>query len=312
MTRVGWFLFVGFFIVALAGSALADKPLSKTAKEKAAKTACLSGDTAKGVALLAELYVDTRDVIYLFNQGRCFEQNGQYKEAIVRFREYQRKNADAGNPLDAEAKKHIADCQALLDEQKPAVPQAATPSLIPAVAPPASEVPHPAPAQPPHSTAPNSAPTDSVSDSGAPSPIAGDVAASEHAVTAAKGNLAHAGQVGAFVEFERVLLPGLSYGLGGGFEVGAGALLGYYKGSWIGLRYLFLDGAFKPGVFLAMPLFVVSGKAVAGVQGGATLQWDTTRHFGLFANLSLSYFPSAASDLGSLWVVPGVGVQVRL
>ena len=288
---------------------------AKENKERAAKTACLSGDTAKGVALLAELFVSTRDVIYLFNQGRCFEQNGQYKEAIVRFREYQRKNADAGNPLDAEAKKHIADCQALLDEQKPAAPQAATPSLMPAVSPPAPEVPQPAPAQPPHSTAP--APMDSVSDSGAPSPMApspmaSDMVATEHAVTAERRPLAHAGQVGAFVEFERVLLPGLSYGLGRGFEVGAGALLGYYKGTWLGLRFLFLDGAFKPGLCLAMPLFIVGGKAVAGVQGGATLQWDATRHFGLFANLSLSYFPSAASDLGSLWVVPGVGVQVRL
>jgi hypothetical protein len=281
---------------------------ARESKERAAKTACLSGDVAKGVALLAELYVSTRDVIYLFNQGRCFEQNGQYKEAIVRFREYQRKNADAGNPLDAEAKKHIADCKTLLDEQKPDV----TPSPLPAAAPPAPDMPQPASSQPPHSTAPNSVPANPISDLGSPSPSARDVDATEHTIRAERGTLPHEGQVGAFVEFERVLLPGLSYGLSHGFEVEAGALLGYYKGTWIGLRYLLLDGAFKPGVFLAMPLFVVAGKAVAGIQGGASLQWDATRHFGLFANLSLSYFPSAASDLGSLWVVPGVGVQVRL
>ncbi len=69
-----------------------------TATERAAQaqTACLTGDYAKGVAILAELYVSTRNAIYIFNQGRCFEQNGKYEEAILRFREYQRKNAAAG------------------------------------------------------------------------------------------------------------------------------------------------------------------------------------------------------------------------
>jgi hypothetical protein len=91
-----------------------------------AARACLSGDAAKGVALLAELYVSTNEVTYLFNQGRCFEQNGKYEEAIVRFREYQLKNADAGHAPDESAEKHIANCQAVLDKQKPAavVPEA--------------------------------------------------------------------------------------------------------------------------------------------------------------------------------------------
>jgi hypothetical protein len=32
--------------------------------------ACLSGDYTKGVAILSELFVDTKDPTYLFNQGR--------------------------------------------------------------------------------------------------------------------------------------------------------------------------------------------------------------------------------------------------
>jgi tetratricopeptide (TPR) repeat protein len=88
------------------------------AKKRAAKTACLSGDYAKGVALLAEVYVDTNNPIYLFNQGRCFQQNGRYEEAVLRFREYQRKNADAGGAHDTEAEKQIADCLSLLEIQK--------------------------------------------------------------------------------------------------------------------------------------------------------------------------------------------------
>ena len=46
--------------------------------------ACLSGDYTKGVAILSELFVDTKDPTYLFNQGRCFEQNRRYDDAIAR------------------------------------------------------------------------------------------------------------------------------------------------------------------------------------------------------------------------------------
>lgn len=109
-------------LVALACLALPAVALAaaKDSKERVAKTACLAGDMAKGVALLAELYVSTNDAVYLFNQGRCFEQNGKYEEAMVRFREYQQKKADAGSAPDPEAEKHITKCQALLDKQKPA------------------------------------------------------------------------------------------------------------------------------------------------------------------------------------------------
>ena len=100
----------------------------KEAKERAAKTACLAGDAAKGVALLAELFVSNNDPIYLFNQGRCFEQSGKYAEAIVRFREYQRKNKQAGNVTDEEADRHIAECQAFLDRDKAPAPQQVAPS----------------------------------------------------------------------------------------------------------------------------------------------------------------------------------------
>jgi hypothetical protein len=112
-------LLIPLAILAAAGNAQAG---GKESKERAAKTACLAGDYAKGVALLAELYVSTGEAIYLFNQGRCFQQNGKYEEAIVRFREYQRKNADAGRAPDALAEKHIADCREQLAQNKSATP----------------------------------------------------------------------------------------------------------------------------------------------------------------------------------------------
>jgi hypothetical protein len=58
-----------------------------------AKTACMAGDVPKGVRLLAELYAATNDPIWIFNQGRCYQQNGEAQAALNRFREYLRKTA---------------------------------------------------------------------------------------------------------------------------------------------------------------------------------------------------------------------------
>jgi hypothetical protein len=126
-------------------------------KQRAAKTACLAGDYAKGVAILAELFVSTNNATYLFNQARCFEQNGRYADAVTRFREYQRKTRSAGKPADEEADRHIAECEALLEKEKgppasvpaPNFPVAQPvienrqPAVSPGVAPPAA-VPPPA------------------------------------------------------------------------------------------------------------------------------------------------------------------------
>jgi tetratricopeptide (TPR) repeat protein len=87
---------------------------AKEEKERAAKKACLNKDPAKGVALLTDLYVDTNDPNYIYNQGRCYEQNDQCQEAIVRFREYLRKTPGRTDRESAEVTKHIADCEALL------------------------------------------------------------------------------------------------------------------------------------------------------------------------------------------------------
>ena len=50
----------------------------------AAKKACLSGDTRKGTEILADLFIDTNDANHIFNQGRCYEQNGEKSQAIPR------------------------------------------------------------------------------------------------------------------------------------------------------------------------------------------------------------------------------------
>jgi hypothetical protein len=64
---------------------------STEAKNKAAKKACLLGDVEKGTEILADLYIRTNDPTYIYNQGRCYEQNGRNNQAALRFKEYLRK-----------------------------------------------------------------------------------------------------------------------------------------------------------------------------------------------------------------------------
>jgi tetratricopeptide (TPR) repeat protein len=130
-----------FLISNQAAQASSRETKERETKERAAKTACLSGDVAKGVALLAELFVGSNDPTYMFNQGRCYEQNGKYEEAIARFREYQRKSEEAGTQADPTAEKHIAACKAAIHDV--ATPPMAAPTL-PTPAAPAQPVAEPA------------------------------------------------------------------------------------------------------------------------------------------------------------------------
>jgi hypothetical protein len=97
---------------------------SRRTQEKAARKACLAGDYAKGVGILADLFVETREPIYVFNQGRCFEQNRRYEDAIGRFEEYLRMGETASLNEDdrAAAGKHIADCKSHLPEAQGMAP----------------------------------------------------------------------------------------------------------------------------------------------------------------------------------------------
>ena len=104
-------LFLGLAMVCSAGTAFADKPLSKVAKEKAAKKACATGNFAKGVDILADLFIDTNDFSYVYNQGRCYQQNNQWTQAVSRFREYLRKATDISESDRAETERQIADCE---------------------------------------------------------------------------------------------------------------------------------------------------------------------------------------------------------
>jgi hypothetical protein len=133
-------------LVAFVLEALTTKPAlaaNKQAQERAARKACLGGDYSKGVNILADLFVDTKDPDYIFNQGRCFEQNHRYEDAISRFEEYLRVSEGKLDATDrATAEKHIADCKDRLPPDQSSKSQASAPQ--PFVPPP----PPPTPATP--------------------------------------------------------------------------------------------------------------------------------------------------------------------
>jgi hypothetical protein len=108
------------FLVPLVVSVLAVRAASARdidAEERVARTACLSGDYAKGVAILSELFVATEDPVFIYNQGRCFEQNRRCDEAIARFEEYLRVGRKLTRSEMGDAQKHITACQVLLAKQ---------------------------------------------------------------------------------------------------------------------------------------------------------------------------------------------------
>lgn len=132
------------FAVGLASLILTSAPAfasGKATQERAARKACLDGDYAKGVGILSNLFLDTKDPTHVFNQGRCFEQNRHFDEAIARFQEYLRLGQGKLKPADsASAEQHIADCRAMLAQERGAAPVPAEPQMF---------VPPPAPLPPP-------------------------------------------------------------------------------------------------------------------------------------------------------------------
>lgn len=135
--------------VAWAGSASAEKRQSRVVREKVAKKACALGDYQKGEDILADLFVETDDPVYVYNQGRCYQQNSRWEQAIGRFREFLRKAEKMSADERANAEKQIADCEASLAKTSspvaPPVAAGSPPSSLPAEATP--------PATPPMMTA---------------------------------------------------------------------------------------------------------------------------------------------------------------
>jgi hypothetical protein len=131
--------FVGTAIAGGKGDPIKDQ-------DSSARAACLMGDYQKGTKILVDLFIQTGNPVHLFNQGRCYEQNHRWDEALDRFREYLRKahtiDADTRSYVD----QHIAECEAHISKAATVPPPSPPPPPeAPSVAAPVVESP-PAPA----------------------------------------------------------------------------------------------------------------------------------------------------------------------
>ncbi|MFL5305826.1 MAG: hypothetical protein ACJ8F1_11465 [Polyangia bacterium] len=118
-------------VIAAAGRAQAQE---RDHRELDAKKSCLGGHPDRGIELLAEMYAETNDPTYIYNQGRCFEQNGRTTEAVTRFREYLRKATAVSADERAQLEKHIAELDS--ESHAPATAPAPSPAVAPASPPP--------------------------------------------------------------------------------------------------------------------------------------------------------------------------------
>jgi hypothetical protein len=85
-------------------------------REAEAKIACLGGRPDRGIEILAQLYTETNEPNYLYNQGRCFQQNSRHAEALSRFREYLRKAQGLSPQERDEVQTFIKECEAQKDQ----------------------------------------------------------------------------------------------------------------------------------------------------------------------------------------------------
>jgi hypothetical protein len=126
----------------LAGSLVAGaaRAQERDPREAEAKRACLANQPDRGIELLAELYAETNDPTYIYNQGRCFEQNGKASDALTRFREYLRKVPGLSPDERAQVQAHITDMEQQARQAAPApVVAAPAPALPPPAAAPAAD-----------------------------------------------------------------------------------------------------------------------------------------------------------------------------
>jgi hypothetical protein len=120
-------LVITLAVVLSSGPARAADPRAEEARRE-----CLAGRYQRGIDLLAALYSDTRDANYIYNQGRCFQQNNRPDEAISRFREYLRAANDLSPDEQADVRRQIVECQQLqVERERPRPPAVVTPATPP-------------------------------------------------------------------------------------------------------------------------------------------------------------------------------------
>lgn len=144
--------FVKVMAIAMAASVLALPAAFAEEKDEVdprvseAMSACLSNNLEKGIGILAQLYAETQDALWVFNQARCYQQNNKLEDARTRFLEFRRKNRRKDKARDARAQEYVAEIEKELERRDKNVVPAEAPAKI--VAPPKAEPVAPVPQAP--------------------------------------------------------------------------------------------------------------------------------------------------------------------
>jgi hypothetical protein len=129
---------------------------SREQREAEARQACAAGRVETGIEILAGLLTEYGHPNYIYNQARCYQQNGRAQPAISRFKEYLRAASDVTADERARVERFIGELEA--EVQAAAPPPAKTeqpPPSLPAAPPPEPVVvAHPVPAPAPSSSGP--------------------------------------------------------------------------------------------------------------------------------------------------------------
>jgi hypothetical protein len=111
----------------LVSAARAQAQPADDPREIEARAACAAGDAEKGVALLARLFAETGDYTWVYNQGRCYQQNGRAEEALNRFREYLRRAKDLSAEDRSEVEGFISELEGELSRRSSGPPGSTKP-----------------------------------------------------------------------------------------------------------------------------------------------------------------------------------------
>jgi hypothetical protein len=132
-------------ILALAGASVpaAAAPRTREARETEARKACAAGRVEAGIEILAELLTEYSHPNYIYNQGRCYQQNGKAEQAISRFKEYLRAAQDIPAADRERVERFIKELETELQAAAPPVatppPTTETGPTVPEPAPPPAE-----------------------------------------------------------------------------------------------------------------------------------------------------------------------------
>jgi hypothetical protein len=133
-------------------------------------------------------------------------------------------------------------------------------------------------------------------------PGAGQASSSRAFYALAHIDLAHSGaaaRIGVFFE----VLPR--------FQVDVAGLFGGSMGAYVGARYAFLSGRFRPALSAGAPIFFEDGAHV-GIRGAAGLEVVINRHFSVVAEAGVEHMFNPAMNYANTLFVPAIGAAGRL